>query len=331
MANLRTSIALAAYQGERFLSQQLESFVTQSRLPDELCISDDRSTDRTIELVRAFATTAPFPVRFFVNSNQRGANANFENAVTQCVGDVILFSDQDDVWLPRHVEDLVAPMEGDSAIVAVASDSKFVDENLKLTGSTYAQSDRFPLWLRDATMRTPRNQFELVLRHNIHYGHGMAFRRSLLPLMIPFTKTFGYDEWVLLLAAAAGFITYASEPLTLQRQHQNQTAGSRNKDLRVWAAQSKSVSADQERVQEGKWHELLERVCEHRASLPNFTAVERALKQKYDFVVRRRQTRRRPLPIRLALTLRELMMGRYHRFGRGFLAFARDLYGVRPQ
>lgn len=331
MANLRTSIALAAYQGERFLSQQLESFVTQSRLPDELCISDDRSTDRTIELVRAFATTAPFPVRLFVNSNGRGANANFENAVSQCAGDVILFSDQDDVWLPAHVEALLAPMEENPAIFAVASDSQFVDERLNLIGSTYGQSDRFPSWLRDATMRTPRNQFELVLRHNMHYGHGMAFRRSLLPLVIPFTETFGYDEWVLLLAAATGFITYASEPLTLQRQHQNQTAGSRNKDLRVWAAQSKSVSADQERVQEGKWHELLERVCEHRASLPNFTAVERALKQKYDFVVRRSQARRRTLPIRLALTLRELMMGRYHRFGRGFLAFARDLYGVRPQ
>jgi glycosyltransferase involved in cell wall biosynthesis len=329
MPTLRVSIALATYQGERFLSQQLESFLGQTRLPDELCISDDGSTDRTREIINAFASTAPFPVKSVLNPIRGGVNKNFENAVSHCSGDVILFSDQDDVWLPPHIENLVAPLEGNSGIVAVASDSEFVDEGLQSAGCTQAESDRFPASLRDATMRLPRNQLNLVLRQNMATGHGMAFRRTLVPLLVPFTTTFMYDEWVLLLAAATGYITYVPQPLTLHRQHQNQTAKTRNKDLQLWAAQSKNVSHDQERAQEEKWRELLERVRERRDLVPDFRSAERALKQKYDFVVRRSQTRRRPLPVRLVITVRELILGRYHRLGRGLLTFARDLYGVR--
>ncbi|HWJ35764.1 MAG TPA: glycosyltransferase family 2 protein [Steroidobacteraceae bacterium] len=328
---MRTSIALATYQGGRFLRQQLESFLNQTRPPDELCVSDDGSTDDTLEIIRAYSSISTFPVKLVVNPQRGGVNKNFENAAVNCTGDAILFSDQDDVWLPSHIESLVAPMERDSRIMAVASDSQFVDETLKSSGGTQAQSDRFPDSLRAATMRLPRNQLGLVLRQNIHSGHGMAFRRSLLPLMAPFTETFMFDEWVLTLAATAGFITYAAEPLTLHRQHQRQTLGARNKDLQLWATQSKNVSKEQERVQEEKWREMLNRVRERRDLLPEFRSAEKALQEKLDFVVRRTQTRQRPLPVRVLLTIRELILGRYHRLGRGWLAFARDLYGVRQR
>jgi glycosyltransferase involved in cell wall biosynthesis len=328
---MRTSIALATYQGARYLAQQLESFLSQTRPPDELCVSDDGSTDETLDVVRAFSSTAPFPVKLVANPIRGGVNKNFENAAMHCTGDVILFSDQDDVWLPSHIERLVFPMERDARIMAVASDSQFVDETLKISGGTQAQSDRFSNSLRAATMRLPRNQIELVLRQNIHSGHGMGFRRSLLPLLVPFTATFMFDEWVLVLAATAGFITYAPEALTLHRQHRNQTMGARNKDLQLWATQSKNVSREQERVQEEKWREMLNRVRDCRDLLPNPTLAERALQQKLDFIVGRTRTRRLPLPARLILTVRELILGKYHRLGRGWLAFARDLYGVRQK
>jgi glycosyltransferase involved in cell wall biosynthesis len=294
-----------------------------------VCVSDDGSSDATLELVRAFAKAAPFTVKPTVNPVRGGVNKNFENAVTMCTGDVILFSDQDDVWLPQHVDQLVAPMEANPRIVAVASDSEFVDESLKSTGITQMQSDRFSHSLRAATKALPPNQFKLVLRQNNHSGHGMAFRRTLLPLLLPFTNTFMFDEWVLVLAASAGFITYADAPLTLHRQHGKQTHGARNKDLQLWAEQSKNVSAEQERVQEAKWREMLERVRGNRAMLADAQSSESALQEKLDFVIRRTTTRRRALPVRLVLTTQELLLGRYHRLGRGWLTFARDLYGVK--
>jgi Glycosyl transferase family 2 len=326
---MRISIALATLQGERFLSEQLDSFLQQIRLPDELCISDDGSSDGTLELIREFSARAPFPVKLVINVNRKGAIGNFQNAVEQCIGDVILFSDQDDVWLPQHIERLVSGMESDPRIVAVASNSEYVDENLKPTGQSTESVERFPSRLRDATMRFPRNQLELVLRHRISAGHGMAFRRRLLPLLLPFSTEWNYDQWVFILSATAGNVTYVPEPQTLHRQHESQTEGSRRIDLQAWAQHSKNRSEDQQDKEERAWRELLLRVQQKGNLLPDAAAAEYALQQKLDFIVRRAQTRRQAFPSRLVFSVRELVLGRYHRWGRGLLTFARDVYGVR--
>src|SRR5260370_33564870 len=101
--------------------------------------------------------------------------------------------------------------------------------------------------------------------------------------------------------------------------------------MRFGATKSKNVSQEQERFQQEKWRERVSRVRDCRDLLPNPALAESALQQKLDFQVRRTRTRRLPLPARLFLTVRELMLGKYHRFGRGWLTFARDLYGVRQK
>jgi len=99
----KISIAMAVYNGDRFIGEQLESFVRQTRLPDELVVSDNASTDRTVEIVRDFARRAPFKVRLVINDRNLGAAKNFERAITECTGDVIFLSDCDDVWYLNKV------------------------------------------------------------------------------------------------------------------------------------------------------------------------------------------------------------------------------------
>ena len=91
MSALRTSIALATYQGARFLEEQLESFRNQTRLPDEVVISDDHSSDETDSIVEAFIQRASFPVKFIQNEGPRGITRNSENAVKHCSHEIILF------------------------------------------------------------------------------------------------------------------------------------------------------------------------------------------------------------------------------------------------
>lgn len=105
----RVAIALATWNGERFLSEQLESYLKQTRLPDELVVSDDCSKDGTLDVLNEFARTAPFEVRILKNSERAGFAANFGRAIGACRADIILLSDQDDIWLPSHVERLVNP------------------------------------------------------------------------------------------------------------------------------------------------------------------------------------------------------------------------------
>ena len=164
MKKMRISVALATYQGEQFLPEQLDSYLNQTRLPDELCVSDDGSGDGTIRIIEEFRRKAPFPVRLVAPAGRFGSNRNFEHAATNCTGDVILFSDQDDVWLRPHIEQLVTPIEGDTRIMAVASNSTYVNTQLVLTGIDTQQSERFSNAMRDSTMRMSRNQFQHVLR-----------------------------------------------------------------------------------------------------------------------------------------------------------------------
>jgi hypothetical protein len=327
MSPMRVSIALATFNGERFLGEQLDSFLRQTRMPDELCVSDDCSDDGTLNILESFQSRAPFPVRIISSGKRLGANLNFENAVSSCGGDVILFSDQDDVWLPRHVEVLADLIESDSGIVAAASNSKYVTEALAETGVDTQKSLQFPDRLRDAVRRLPANQFELVLRHRLSAGHGMAIRASILPLVTPFSERWTWDQWVFILAAACGLVTYATEPLTLHRQHARQTVRNRRKSLARWAAQSNARTESGEFGEIECWREIAERAAARRDLLGNPVPVLRALNGKLAFIAGRAHARREPLPGRFVFALRELATGRYHRFGRGMLAFARDLYG----
>lgn len=105
---VRLSVALCTYNGASYLEDQLRSIAMQTRLPGELVVGDDGSTDATVEILNNFALTAPFPVRIFVNSRNLGFADNFLETAARCSGDWIIFSDQDDRWYPDKVERIAA-------------------------------------------------------------------------------------------------------------------------------------------------------------------------------------------------------------------------------
>ena len=326
MTKLGTCIALGTYQSAAYLREQLESYATQTRLPDELVVSDDGSTDGTQAIVEEFRRTAPFPITLVRNPGDRSRiQWNFENAVRHCSGEIILFSDHDDVWLPNHVERLASALEADERILAVSSNSEVVDEQLNRMGYTFAQSERYPRRLHIAVRELPKNQLELVMRQRILAGHGMAFRRSLVPFVVPFSLHSLHDFWVYFLAAAIGRVTYVDEPLTLYRTHEKQTIGGERKSLAMIGTNMSKQSGDEAHT----WTAILERFSKFPDLGLDHDYSERLLKEKLEFVHRRTRNRKRSLPPRLVATSLELLRGRYHRLGRGFITFARDLYGNR--
>jgi glycosyltransferase involved in cell wall biosynthesis len=94
------SIAMATYNGERFLPEMLQSLATQTRPPDELVIRDDASDDGTVGILHAFARRAPFRVEVIAGGPRLGYAQNFVAASRACSGGVIFFADQDDHWRP---------------------------------------------------------------------------------------------------------------------------------------------------------------------------------------------------------------------------------------
>jgi len=127
------SIVMTTYNGERFLKEQLDSFLWQTRLPDELVVCDDGSTDRTLDILENFARTAPFPVKIFRNPQRLGFSKNFEKASLMCSGDLVAFSDQDDIWLPEKLEVVENIFRTDDEIGLLIHNLELVDNyNIKI-------------------------------------------------------------------------------------------------------------------------------------------------------------------------------------------------------
>ena len=109
---MRISIAMTTYNGSKYLKEQLDSFTKQTHLPDELVVTDDGSSDDTLEILENFAKKASFEVLIFRNNTNLGYAMNFGHAIGLCTGDLIFLSDQDDIWFPEKIETVSRFVEG---------------------------------------------------------------------------------------------------------------------------------------------------------------------------------------------------------------------------
>src|SRR5262245_44100178 len=200
MSRLSFSVALCTYNGSRFLSEQLQSIHTQSRLPDELIICDDRSSDNTVDIIKSFALQTPFPVRLQINSNTLGSTKNFELAISRCHGDFISLCDQDDVWERDKLASLEKRFLEAPSVGAVFSDADVVDEQLNSLGYT--------LWARYGFTKKRRQRlvegraFQVLLEQNAVTGATLAFRSWLKEWVMPIPSCWMHDAWIAVVAAA---------------------------------------------------------------------------------------------------------------------------------
>lgn len=126
---------MATYNGEKFLQEQLDSFVVQSKLPDELVVSDDCSTDGTLKILERFAKKAPFEVIINKNKNNLGYAGNFNRALELTTGDLIFLSDQDDVWFENKIVAMSNHASKTDRMVLL-NDAVITDTELNSTGVT---------------------------------------------------------------------------------------------------------------------------------------------------------------------------------------------------
>jgi glycosyltransferase involved in cell wall biosynthesis len=225
-AQYRISVALCTYNGERFLAQQLASMAEQTRLPDELVVCDDRSTDRTVHMVREFAASAPYPVRIFENEQNLGFAANFERAIQLCDGDLIALCDQDDVWYPIRLERSEQEFNAHPQAGLVFSDADVINDSNQLAGPTLWQRLGFA-GRREHDLLA--GQYVVLAKHRFVTGATVMFRASLRDRLLPIGEGWIHDEWIALIAAAFSDLRPIGQPLIRYRIHPSQQVGFRNK------------------------------------------------------------------------------------------------------
>jgi glycosyltransferase involved in cell wall biosynthesis len=324
MGRLAINIALATYNGAAYLPEQLESFTRQERLPDALVITDDCSTDATAEVVENFARNSPFPVNFGRNSERLGFNGNFARAISLCDSDVILFSDQDDVWLPTHVGHLAAAFESDPKVSVAASNSKYTDEHLNPSGTDLWTAARVPRSDRRRLMR--RWQFRFWARQRFVLGHGMGIRAELRDKALPLVASWNFDDWFAILGAAFGRAVVVDEALSLHRHHPSQSVGHHATSLVELHSQTPFMSAEYFDTQIRAWQDLLNRVRQHRADVVDPRVIQ-VIDGRLAFLQFRRDLRSKSPVGRSVSATASLFADQYHAHARGWLTYGRDILG----
>jgi glycosyltransferase involved in cell wall biosynthesis len=197
------SIALCAYNGERYIKKQLESIINQTHRNLEIIIVDDCSTDATAEIIKEFAQKDD-RIKFYQNEVNLGYNKNFGRAIGLTTGEYISISDQDDIWELHKIATLLENM-GNNWLVF--SNSQFIDEEGK-TGDTLLNN--FSIGNKD---------YRMIIFTNYVAGHSVLFRREFLNYLLPFPEMGFYDWWMAFVALYHHRIAYIDKVLTMYRKH----------------------------------------------------------------------------------------------------------------
>ena len=218
------SVSLTTYNSQRFLHRQLETVLPQLAEGDELVVSDDGSTDATLDIINEFAQQYPhIHVRFVINSGPHGYTPNFENALRECKGDFIFLCDHDDLWMENKVKCCLQALQNADFVV---HDACIIDEKGdKLSPSFFA-------------LRHPRRTFMGNVVKFGFLGCCMAFRRNVLLRALPFPPNHQlatHDNWLTLVAMAYYRHVVLDEPLVAYRRHSaNVSSGEANNHRPLW-------------------------------------------------------------------------------------------------
>ena len=203
------SIAMATFNGATWLPVQLQSILGQTYTHLELVIADDASSDDTRTLLEGYRKNDD-RVRLFYSDKNEGYRGAFYRALAQCKGEFILFSDQDDAWLPGKIQTLLNTL-GDNLLVF--SDSELIHEN----GVTMNKKLSHTVHMLQPGAPSVNRGFVIG---NCVWGHTILFHQSLLDHTTIINNAHPHDWWFAVVSSHLNKIRYCPEVLNQYRQHE---------------------------------------------------------------------------------------------------------------
>ncbi len=217
------AIILSAYNGSKYIREQLNSIISQTYNDWKLFVRDDGSGDTTAEILKEYKSKHPGKINIiFDNLGNIGAKKSYTKLIN-CVNDAdyIAFSDQDDVWHPKKMETLlirIKKTEGpENYPAAVFSDLEIVDEYLKPVSDSFYSYTKLSPKIVDSNV---------LLFRNVVPGCSMMINKKLASHItwIPDAAVM-HDYWIILAAHFLGKISYVNIPLVKYRQHGKNALG----------------------------------------------------------------------------------------------------------
>lgn len=205
------SIAMATYNGEKYLPLQIDSILNQSIQDFEIIICDDCSTDSTWNILQDYSKRDG-RIKCYRNETNLGFKRNFERAISLCSGEYIALSDQDDIWKENHLQLLYSQIE--NADIACGN-AEIIDEFGDYHGQKLNEIDF--LFSFPGSEKVP---YRILYNSGCFQGASMLLRKSFVEVALPIPDKVNYhDTWFALLASLRNGFTYTFEVITLHRRH----------------------------------------------------------------------------------------------------------------
>lgn len=202
----KISVCLASYNGEKYISRQLDTILANLSEQDELIVSDDGSRDHTISILQDYA--AKYPQIRILSGPRQGVIKNFEHAIANVSGDLIFLSDQDDLWMPDKVEQVEKCFQ-DTAVTCVVHDADVIDDGQKVLIPSFFE-------FRNSGPGVVKNIWK-----NSYIGCCMAFRKELVRYILPIPANIHmHDQWIGILSDHYGKSIFLKKNLIHYRRHE---------------------------------------------------------------------------------------------------------------
>ena len=224
------SVAIASYNGEKYIEEQLLSICDQTLRPDEIIVSDDGSKDATVEIVRRFSTRPEVQgIRIIIlqDNPRHGYGGNFEWALMHSSGDYIFLCDQDDVWVPEKVEKVIEFFDAHPDADLVFHDAELIDKDGKHISGPFAPLlEELGIKSRLGEAKIGVQFCEKACSAPFINGMCMCITKALKERSIPFPLNRAHDHWLIFLATVSDSAFFLNQILAQYRLHGTNTCGS---------------------------------------------------------------------------------------------------------
>lgn len=204
------SVAMAVYNGEKYIQEQLDSIISQLKENDEIVVSDDDSSDNTVKILESYNDSR---IKIYKNKHL-GFKKNFEFCISKCTGKYIFLSDQDDIWMENKVETVLKTFE-DTKSSCVTHDAIIVESD--------GESVIEPSFLKTKFYPKPGIISNIV--QSKYYGCLMAFDSDILKYALPIPETIvSHDYWIGIMCDKHSKSVFIKDKLIKYRRHSNNSS-----------------------------------------------------------------------------------------------------------
>lgn len=223
----KISIAICTYNGEKYLTKQLDSILGQSRVPNEIVVCDDGSTDKTLEILKGYQEKFPNVFKVFVNPKNLGYYKNFEKAIYHCSEDFIITSDQDDIWKNNKVEITQQFFEENPQFDGVFNDLEIINDNEETLEPSYLNWKHISYDFVEKNIQEKTLFVQQQMMGSFVLGCALAIRKTALEKYQLKDFVVAHDFFIAQKLTAKHKLGFIPKSLSKYRQHEDQVCGLR--------------------------------------------------------------------------------------------------------